>query len=95
MISSLITRQPFFCIAGVWRPAIDGWPESFAALTTEAYPDLAPYKDRHVAVIHEDEWYDWLQMSRPAEQMLRPFPPGSFRVSGVGRRAATADLFDR
>jgi putative SOS response-associated peptidase YedK len=97
--ASLITDQPFFCLAGVWRPATDGWPESYAALTTEAYPDIAPFKDRHVAVIREDEWYDWLQLSRPVEELLRPFPRGSFEVTTMRGRpasrpaAVTGDLF--
>src|SRR5690606_9587986 len=51
-----VTEAPFFCIAGVWRPAKGSWPASFAALTTEAYADLAPYKDRHVAVVREEDW---------------------------------------
>ena len=98
--ASLITRQTFFCLAGMCRPAKDGWPASFSALTTEAYPDIAPFKDRHVAVIREDEWYDWLQLAKPISELLRPFPLGSFRVTGKGGRAvsrsgaAAGDLFD-
>src|SRR3546814_16738730 len=30
--ASLISDEPFFCIAAVWRPAHRLWPESFAAI---------------------------------------------------------------
>lgn len=93
--ASLITDQAFFCLAGMWRPATGDWPAAYVALTVEAYPDLAPYKDRHIAAIRDNEWYDWLQQKRPADELLRPFPAGSFRVTGPATRGrrATADLF--
>lgn len=92
--ASPITKAPFFCLAGVYRPATGDWPESYAALTTTAYPDLAAYKDRHVAVVREEDWFDWLRLSRPVAELLRPFPPGSFKVTGKGKRQASGDLFD-
>ena len=92
--ASLVTNAPFFCLAGVWSPATSDWPAAYAALTTDAYPDLAPYKDRHVTVVREEEWFDWLRMSRPVSELLRPFPPGSFDVSGPGGPPASRDLFD-
>lgn len=93
--ASLITDQTFFCLAGMWQPATANWPAAFVALTVEAYPDLAPYKDRHIGVIRDEEWYDWLQQARPAEELLRPFPAGNFRVTGPATRSrrAAADLF--
>jgi putative SOS response-associated peptidase YedK len=92
--ASLNTKAPFFCLAGVWRPAACDWPASYAVLTTEAYPDIAPFKDRHVAVVREGDWHDWLRLSRPVSELLRPFPAGSFTVTGKGRTAAAGDLFD-
>ena len=92
--ASLITDAPFFCLAGIWRPAKTDWPAAYAALTTEAYPDIAPYKDRHVAVVREEDWLDWLQQSKPVSEILRPFPPSSFSVSGTCKVAAVGDLFD-
>ena len=90
-----------FCVACVWQPASGGWPAAYAALTTEAYPDIVPYKDRHMAVVREDDWFAWLRQERPAAELLRPFPPGSFRVIGpkprIGhagaREVAAGDLF--
>lgn len=90
----LITKAPFFCLAGIYRPATRDWPESYAALTTDAYPDIAPFKDRHVAVVREEDWFDWLRLSRPVGELLRPFPPGSFKVVGKGQPKASRDLFD-
>ena len=92
-----------FCVACVWQPASRDWPAAYAALTTEAYSDMAPYKDRHMAVVREDDWFAWLRQERPAQELLRPFPPGSFRVVGptprlahAARPAATeGDLFGR
>ena len=89
---SLVTDRPFFCIAGVWRPSSSGWPDAYAALTVEASPDIAPLKDRHMAVVRPEDWEAWLRGTRPPEEILRPFPPGSFKVEGP-RAAAAGDLF--
>lgn len=80
--ASLITTEKFFCIAGIWHPGDRDWPPSFAALTVPAYPDLEPYKERHVAIVHPDDWWDWLDQTRDPLDILRPFPEGSFRVIG-------------
>lgn len=79
--ASLITDEPFFCIAAVWRPGGRDWPDSFAALTVPAYADLAAHKERHVAVVDPDDWFDWLMGTRPPLDILHPFPEGSFRIS--------------
>src|SRR3546814_10905020 len=80
--ASLITTEKFFCIAGVFHPGHRDWPPCFAALTVAAYPDLEPYKDRHVAIVHPDDWWDWLDKERDPLDILKPFPDGSFRVIG-------------
>lgn len=87
--ASLVTDAPFFCFAGVWRPATRTWPAAYAALTTETYPDIAPYKDRHIAVVREGDWMDWLQQTRPVSELLRPFTLGSFKVAGSGKRSTS------
>jgi putative SOS response-associated peptidase YedK len=89
----LDTDAPFFCIAGIWRPASRHWPASFAALTAAASPDVAPLKDRHMAVVREEDWRDWLTGSRPPDDILRPFAPGSFTIAGP-RQRRSSDLFD-
>jgi hypothetical protein len=77
---SLVTSETFFCFAGVWDPETADWPASFAALTVDSSPDIAPLKDRHMAVVRPGDWQDWLRQSRRPEEILRPFPPGSFNV---------------
>lgn len=88
----LVTAAPFFCFAGTWRSELSDWPAAFAGLTVEAYPDIAPYQDRHLAVVHEEDWMDWLTGSRSMRSTLCPFPAGSFRISGPAP-GRTADLF--
>lgn len=91
----LITSAPFFCFAGTWKPAQSDWPDAFAGITVEAYPDIAPHQDRHMAIVHEEDWIDWLQGPRPADAILRSFPLGSFRASEPPpeRPTALGDLF--
>lgn len=78
--ASLVTDVPFFCIAGVWQRGTRDYPDAFAALTVPAYADLEPYKDRHVAVVDPDDWYDWLEQTRPPLDILKRFPEGSFTI---------------
>lgn len=93
--ASLITDAPSMFLAGIWQPAHGAWADAFAALTVEAYPDIAPYKERHIAVIRQEHLYDWLQRARPVAEMLRPFPAGSFTVTGSATRTrrTQASLF--
>lgn len=79
--SASLIGEPLMGIAAVWRPESREWPGSFAALTVAAYDDLAPYKERHVAVVHPDDLFDWLERARPPLDMLRRFPKNSFRIA--------------
>lgn len=91
----MITDDPFFCFAGTWREATRDWPESFAGITVEAYPDIEPFQERHMAVVKKADWKAWLSGEAAEAQILRPFPIGSFRVSGppAKKAAAVTDLF--
>lgn len=44
--------------------------------------------------MREEDWFDWLRLSRPVGELLRPFPPGSFKVVDKGQPKASRDLFD-
>lgn len=90
--AKLITPKSFFCLAGLWHPATRHWPASFAVLTVEAYPDIEPYKERHVAVVRPEDWFPWLMQSKGKDEIIRPFPEGSFEIIGP-RKKATSDLF--
>ncbi len=91
----------FFCFAGTWSPEGSHWPAAFAGITVEAYPDIEPFQDRHIAIVRRADWKRWLSNEASEEEILRPFPAGSFRVSGPPKRTAarqepepvSADLF--
>ena len=92
--AKLKTDKPFFCLAGLWRPESRNWPASFAVMTVEAYPDIAPYKDRHVAVLRPEDWFNWLMETKAKDQMLHPFPMDSFEIIGAPKQKAVGALFD-
>lgn len=75
-----MTDGDWFYFAGVWRPATRDWPEAYAVLTTEANDDVAPYHDRQMAVLRRDQRMDWLDLTLPEDELLRPLSAGSFRV---------------
>jgi putative SOS response-associated peptidase YedK len=76
----------FIYFAGIWRPPTREWPAAYTIITIESNRDIAPYHDREMTVLCRDERMAWLDMSRPACDLLHTLPPGSFRVS----RAFTA-----
>lgn len=76
-----LTNGDWFYFAGIWRPASRDWPEAYAILTTAANEDVAPYHDRQMAVLRRDQRMAWLDLTSPEEELLRPLPAESFRVS--------------
>jgi putative SOS response-associated peptidase YedK len=78
--------DPDMCFAGVWRPALPDWPASFAIITCEAGPDLAPYEDRQSVFLRPAVWGDWLSGRAREEEVLRPLPAGSLVVNPAGPR---------
>ena len=78
-----LVDSPIMGIAGLWRDGEDGAPASFTMLTTEPGPDVAPYHDRQVVVLHPRDWAAWLFLTRPEEELLRPLPAGSLLVETV------------
>lgn len=91
----LKTDGPFFCLAGLWRPATREWPASFAVMTVPAYPDIEPHKERHVAIVRPEDWFNWLMEATPKSEVLRPFPSNSFEIIGAPKQKAVGDLFGR
>lgn len=69
--------QSFF-----WIPAVikDG---AFALLTTDPGPDIAPYHDRQIVLLPPGHALDWLDLSRPESEILRPAPAGTLAVEKV------------
>lgn len=72
----------WFCIAGIWRSHPD-IGEAFTMLTTEPGEDVAPYHSRQIIPLTRDQWADWLDVSVPAEEVLRVLPKGSLPVTRV------------
>lgn len=66
--------EDWFWIAGVVR---DG---CFTMLTTAPGPDVAPYHDRQVVTLGLEAGMEWLALSRPESELLRPSPPGALTV---------------
>lgn len=64
----------WFWIAGIVR---DG---GFALLTTPPGDDIAPYHDRQIIVLHPERGVEWLRLSRPEAELLRPLPKGSLQA---------------
>jgi len=74
--------EPWFCMAGLWRPMPDGG-DAFTLLTTAPGPDVAPIHDRQVIVLQRPDWRAWLCLDRPEAELLRPLPAGSLTVEQV------------
>ncbi len=81
--------EDWFCIAGLWRPAQEGWPESFTMLTLDPGADVAPYHDRQVAVLEPADWEAWVDPAASVAGLLRPLPAGTLEVEQVERGPAT------
>ena len=58
-------------------------PESFALLTADPGPDVAPIHNRQVVILERDEWQAWLDLTRPESELLGPLPQGSLMVEQV------------
>lgn len=82
----------WFYFAGIWRPATRNWPEAYAIPTIAANDDIAPYHDRQMMVLRREDRALWLDMTVPEDELLRPLPGATFRVSRLHRRSAQPEL---
>jgi putative SOS response-associated peptidase YedK len=69
-----------FAIAGILRddPQVG---EAFTLLTVPPGPDIAPYHNRQIALLHPPQWRAWLDGSAKCLESLRPSLAGSLDVS--------------
>lgn len=74
--------SPVMGIAGLWSEGEDG-SLGFTMLTTAPGPDIEPYHDRQVCVLHPRDWAAWLFLSKPQDELLRPLPAGTLAVETV------------
>ncbi|MEZ2129650.1 MULTISPECIES: SOS response-associated peptidase family protein [unclassified Sinorhizobium] len=83
-----LANGDWFYFAGIWRPETDAWPEAYAILTIEANADIAPFHDRQMAVLTRDQRMAWLDGLVAEDEILRPLPPGTFRIRRHGAAPA-------
>jgi len=74
----------FFYLAGIWEPAIGGWPLSFRIITVPANPEVSQYQDRHGAIILRRQVKDWLDGRKPEIELLVTPPARIFAIDEVG-----------
>jgi putative SOS response-associated peptidase YedK len=60
--------KEWFWIAGIVKH------NCFSMLTSKPGPDIAPYHDRQICLLKPDEGIDWLTLSRPQLELLKPPP---------------------
>jgi len=70
-------------IAGLWREGDGNKPATFAMLTTEPGPDVAPIHNRQIVVLQPENWVAWLNLTKPEADLLRSLPAGSLSVETV------------
>lgn len=82
----------FFYLAGIWEPAMGDWPLSYRIVTVAASPEVAPYQERHGALVHRRDVMKWLD-HRMAESALLATPPArTFVVEEIGARPVQTGL---
>jgi putative SOS response-associated peptidase YedK len=74
--------EPWFCIAGLWRTDAKVG-EAYTMLTTSPGPDVAPYHDRQVAVLHRAQWQAWLDEKQSVKGLIGPLPAGTLSAAPV------------
>jgi len=79
--------NPLFWIAGIVKNGC------WTMLTTEPGPDIQPYHDRQIVLLSAEGGRDWLDLTRPQGEMLRPAAAGTLSVIRDYPPEA-ADLFD-
>ncbi len=75
----------FFYLAGVWEPAMAGWPLAFRIINVPANAEVSKYQDRHGAIILRRQVMDWLDAIVPEDELLTTPPAHMFIVEEVGR----------
>ena len=74
--------EPWFAIAGLWRTN-EKVGEAYTMLTTTPGPDVAPYHDRQVAVLHRSQWPVWLDEAQSVKGLIGPLPAGTLTATSV------------
>ena len=78
----------YFYLAGVWEPAMAGWPLAFKIITVAANPEVSHYQDRHGAIVLRRQVMDWLDASTPEAVLLVSPPAHTFTVEEIDVKRA-------
>ncbi len=73
----------FFYLAGVWEPAMAGWPLSFKIITVHAGADVSDYQERHGGIILRRQVMQWLDGTVPESDLLITPPAHIFFVEEI------------
>jgi putative SOS response-associated peptidase YedK len=72
----------------------NGYISRYAILTTEANNNIAPYHDRKMAVLRRAQRMEWLNLSLPEHEPLRPPSIGTFRVDRIAKHVSLYRIQD-
>lgn len=78
-----LVGEPWFCFAGLWKPAEGELGDTFTLLTTAPGPDVAPIHSRQMVVLRRENWQAWLDLTATEAELLAPLPAGSLAVEQV------------
>ena len=78
-----LNGAPFMAIAGLWRDGQGNKPPTFAMLTTEPGPDVAPIHNRQIVVLRPGDWAAWIYLTKSETELLEALPAGSLAVETV------------
>ncbi|WP_354668925.1 SOS response-associated peptidase family protein [Caulobacter sp. RL271] len=67
-------ESPLFWVAGIVKQGC------WSMLTTEPGPDIQPYHDRQIVVLPGEQGRDWLDLTKPEGDILRPALAGTLAV---------------
>lgn len=81
-----------FYLAGVWEPAMDGWPLAYRIITVAANPEVGPFQERHGAIIYRHQVKLWLDRTVPEIDILETPPAGTFLIEEIDPAARQRSL---
>lgn len=80
----------YFYLAGVWEPPMGEWGLSYRIITVAANPEIAPYQERHGALIYRRQVTHWIDMVLPETELIVTPPARTFLIEEItpGKRQA-------
>lgn len=89
-----VTRDDgdFFYLAGIWEPAMAGWPMAFRIITVAANREVARFQDRHGAIIQRGQVMQWLDATVLEADLLTTPPAHTFDIEEIGGKPVQTTL---